>query len=202
MKRPLTLAASIVAVSLLAFEILFEVSILYTIIVFQNADSLTVEPIFYVIYVLCIAVLLVTQILNILLITLWRSSPEKFSKNKGVYISALVFDLFIPILAIIRLYLAGLNIDTTMILWYMMLFFAMFACFALCCVDFIKEKKKVSAYESIAETEKERAIIANHAVENFKTNIAKLDAMKEQNLITAEEYQTAKQNYIADELKK
>ena len=38
MKRPLTLAASIVAVSLLAIEMLFEVSILYTITVFQNAD--------------------------------------------------------------------------------------------------------------------------------------------------------------------
>ena len=49
---------------------------------------------------------------------------------------------------------------------------------------------------------KERAIISNHAVENFKTNIAKLDAMKEQNLIPTKEYQTAKQNYIADELKK
>ena len=83
-----------------------------------------------------------------------------------------------------------------------MLFFAMFVCFALYCVDFVKEKEKVSAYESIAEAEKERAIIANHSVENLKTNIAKLDVMKEQNLISTEEYQTAKQNYIADELKK
>lgn len=199
MKRPFTLASAIVAVSILAFEILYNLTTLYSVMILAEYES--VEPKFLVIALLCLSVLLVTQILNILLITLWKSSPEKFAKGKKTYITTLVFDIAVIAVAITRLATAGYTISAMMIIWYLMLQCTMITCFVLCCIDLCKEKTKAKSLMTAIQTEKERELIAKRAVKNFEDNISKLNALKDNGSITEEEYISARQKYIQDELK-
>lgn len=195
MKRPMTLTAGILGiVSHALMMILSLVSVVGIIAILDLGASSGADPdalaavgiISLILIVICVVVGILGLIFNILAVKTWNKSTADYKAKKGKIITAIVFN-FIGAGVI---FIAG-NIIISVLVMLMLI-----ASAVLLIVDLCLEKKRVPVEAQVQETAKET--VAKKT--DLEDRIEKLNNMKDQGLISEEEYQELKKSYIKEKL--
>ena len=200
-KRSMTLVASIIATVFLSIDFIVEIISIAILSDLAREAGTTIPSTIIAAFVIAMAFIVITLIFNILNIRAWIYTAEKFRKNIGIYITALVFVLFIALLSIISL------IESDSIVWTIVYMVAMVASGTLYIVDLCLENKRVLQFaQTEASTEDNNN--ANELSEKSTTKteleakLEKLSNMLENKLIDEKEYAELKKKYIQEELNK
>ena len=200
-KRPMTLVASIIATVFLSIAFIVDIISIALLSDLAREAGTTIPSTIITGLIIGMSLILVALLLNILNIRVWNYTAEKFRKNIGIYITAIVFVLFIAFLAMISLS----NSDS--IVWTIFYMIAMLASGTLYIVDLCLENKRVL---QLAQTEASTDDNNNaNELSEKSTTKAELDAkleklsnMLENKLIDEKEYADLKKKYIQEELNK
>lgn len=200
-KRPMTLVASIIATVFLSIAFIVDIISIALLSDLAREAGTTIPSTIITGLIIGMSLILVALLLNILNIRVWNYTAEKFKKNKGIYITAIVFVLFIAFLAMISLS----NSDS--IVWTIFYMIAMLASGTLYIVDLCLENKRVLQLAQI-EASTDDNNNANELSEKSTTKaeldakLEKLSNMLENKLIDEKEYADLKKKYIQEELNK
>lgn len=195
MKRPMTLTAGILATVMHSVYTIFEL-IVFAALIDAVAGAGSGAATVVVIMGLTLALSVVSIVFNAIAITAWNKDAERFIKKRGMVITAIVFNFIVALFIIIGMiaYAAVGVVDVLLLL-------VCIASNVLYIVDLCLEKKRVAklagetvATEEVAETQVEAS--------DVEAKIEKLNKMKEQGMISEEEYEELKKGYINAELNK
>lgn len=143
MKRPMTLAAGIVATVLNALYVvltMFSISIIIAALTsVAGGETAAVATYVAIVTLISLAVVVVTLVLNAVAITGYKCDAEKYRRKRGVIIAAIVFNMILTVLLIVGM--AGGAVGWLDIL----LLIGSVAASVLYIVDLCLEKKRVAA---------------------------------------------------------
>lgn len=188
MKRPMTLTGAILGTVAQAIYTCFSLFSLTLIIDLLSAGANSGAATIVAIMLLDLALAVTTLILNALSITTWKKSPELYRKKRGLLIATTVFNFIFVLLSIISMVMNGQAAVLSIIICIVLV-----ATNVLFYVDLGLESKRVAnSGEEIASDPA--------PVSEVEDKIEKLGQMKEQGLISDEEYEELKKSYINEKL--
>lgn len=200
MKRPLTLTAGILGIVSHAVILVFSlINLIMGIALLGEGASAGADAnilasagiVMFVMFAVAIVIGILGLIFNILSVKTWNKDAEVYKAKKGKTICAIVFNF----LGIIAVFLV-MNIILAILLMLVLI-----AAGVLAIVDVCLEKKRVPASaEATVETTVEAT--AETPKSDLEAKIEKLNAMKEQGMITDAEYEELKKKYIQEQLNK
>ena len=200
MKRPLTLTAGILGIVSHALILIFSmINMIGAIAILgegasagANAGTLVSAGILmFVMITIALVIGILGLVFNIISTTTWNKDVEIYKSKKGKTICAIVFNF----LGIIAVFLV-MNI-----IFAILIMLVLIAAAVLAIVDVCMEKKRVAGPIEVATEEKTETPV-QAPKSDLETKIEKLNAMKEQGMITATEYAELKKKYIQDQLDK
>ena len=193
MKRPMTLTGFILATVSTAIYAGYSMFALTLVIDILSSTSATGGATALALLILDLAIAVVTLVLNAVSIKAWNRGPEAYKKYKGIVIAATVFN-FIMIVSLI-VGIATTTAETFPIL-NIIIILALVAANVLAYVDLGLEGKRVAKLEAEGSMLEEDAQEAT----DVERKIEKLNSMKEQGLISDEEYEELKKSYINEKI--
>lgn len=193
MKRPMTLTGFILATVSTAIYAGYSMFVLTLVIDILSSTSATGGATALALLILDLAIAVVTLVLNAVSIKAWNRGPEAYKKYKGKVIAATVFN-FIMIVSLI-VGIATTTAETFPIL-NIIIILALVAANVLAYVDLGLEGKRVAKLEAEGSMLEEDAQEAT----DVERKIEKLNSMKEQGLISDEEYEELKKSYINEKI--
>lgn len=186
MKRPMTLTSGILGI--VSHSLILVFGIINMIFAFElmalasnEYAGLFVGAIIMVVYALAVSI--VGLVFSILTTKAWKKDTEVFKSKKGKIITSIVF----AFLGIVAAFLVA-NIIVAILVMFMLI-----ATAVLAIVDLCLEKKRAGKVEEVSTT------AAPNASE-LEDKIEKLNDMKAQGMISDEEYEELKKNYIKEKL--
>ena len=193
MKRPMTLTASILGTVMHALYTISEL-IMFALVIDLMGGSSVDSSSTIVIVAMVIAMLLsiVSLVFNALSIPSWNKSPAIFRKKRGLVITAIVFNFIVVLLILISCFTSAVGVLDVILMLVIV------ASSVLYIVDLSIEKKRVEKLEEL------NAVVVQPEVKNttsdLEDKIEKLNNMKANGLITDEEYNQLKKDYIQQKL--
>lgn len=191
MKRPMTLTGGILGTVMQAIYTCYSLFALTLVIdLISSSSGATGATTAIVIMLLDLALAVTTLVLNALCITTWNKSPEQYRKKRGLLIATVVFNFIFDILSIISMVMNGQVAVLSVII-----IIALIATNVLILVDLGLESKRVARLS-------ENGVVSENdpqPVSEVEEKIEKLAHMKEQGLISEEEYEELKKSYINEQ---
>lgn len=200
MKRQLSFIGSIIATSLAGLHSLF------ILIAFFGLASWDFGMSF--VFLLMYSPVIVALVFNILMIVKSKQPVETYYSKKAIVITAAVFNFVAAFMTLINFFMFGAAA------WYILVGIICIAGYIVAGVFYLVEYCKVrkmfvpqngynqpvqaqSFAQPIQQVQPEQPVVSD-----LDTKLAKLNSLKEQGLITEEEYNKIKQSYIKEELGK
>ena len=185
--RPLTLIATIVSIVFSIVAIGFYGFYLY---LFTGWLGFTIVSAIFLMDILFVTTILV---LSAVLIGKWNASVEAYNKKIGVSVTLIVFMCFVVLLDIIDVCIGNYYSIVTALTYAM--------CGVFIMIDVCRNKKAAKVFQQSAKTEDTKiseetsvqgGIKADAEIEHLRKQLAEAKAMKEQGIISEEEYEKLK----------
>lgn len=219
MKRPLTLTGAILGVVANAINaVYFIISLIILGDIAAYAGAYLPAGII-VVYVLLLGISIAGLVLSILTIKTWNKDSETYRKKKGLIITSIVFNFVSTLFLLTCVFISAGSV----IVYYIILMLMIMAAGVLCLVDLCLEGKRsannhvaeavvadvqpTTVVTPVAEVQPAQPVVqaqpvTEKAANTLEDKIEKLNSMKENGLITDEEYKELKANYIKEQLGK
>ena len=194
MKRPMTLTGTILGTVMQAlYTVISLIALTFVIDMGSMSEGTMVMSSAIILLVLNLIFAVASVILNAISISSWNKSPEVFKKRKGLLITTIVFNfifVFFTIITLITGEVSGLNIIIVL---------TIIAANVLIIVDLgLEGRKTANLNDTIPSKNVANIEEINDSVES---KIEKLSYMKEKGMLSEEEFEELKKNYIKQQIK-
>ncbi|MBP3619901.1 MAG: hypothetical protein J6J24_04495 [Clostridia bacterium] len=147
MKRVMTLIGFIISTSLLGLYTLIQLVCVAAIIDHFSATGIQGGATLAVIFLITLALCIVTLVFNAIAISAWKKDPLGYKKKKGIVITATVFNFITILFLIIGMFSGAVGVLDILLL------FALIATNVLAYVDMGIEKKRVALNKPVERDE-------------------------------------------------